>query len=71
LPECDSSTPIRLEQWYRLLLMEMAQQRIEPRRNRTNPRVVKRKTSKFAKNRSERRSRPPLKKTFAEIVVIT
>ncbi len=71
LPECDSATPTRLEQWYRLLLAEMAQERIEPRRNRVNPRVVKRKMSKFAKKRPEHRSRPPLKKTFAETVVIT
>jgi len=71
LPECDSSTPIRLEEWYRLLLEEMAQERIEPRRNRVNPRVVKRKMSKFAKKRPEHRHRPPLKKTFAETVVIT
>jgi Insertion element 4 transposase N-terminal/Transposase DDE domain len=71
LPECDSSTPLRLEQWYRLLLEEMAQERIEPRRNRVNPRVVKRKMSKFAKKRPEHRSRQPLKKTFAETVVIT
>jgi hypothetical protein len=71
LPECDSSTPIRLEQWYRLLLHELASERIEPRRNRVNPRVVKRKMSKFAKKRPEHRSRPPLKKTFAETVVIT
>jgi Insertion element 4 transposase N-terminal/Transposase DDE domain len=71
LPECDSSTPVRLEHWYRLLLEEMAQERIEPRRNRVNPRVVKRKMSKFAKKRPEHRHRPPLKKTFAETVVIT
>jgi hypothetical protein len=71
LPECDSSTPIRLEQWYDLLLQEMAQERIEPRRNRANPRVVKRKMSKFAKKRPEHRHRPPLKKTFVETVVIT
>jgi hypothetical protein len=71
LPECDSSTPIRLEQWYRLLLEEMAQERIEPRRHRVNPRVVKRKMSKDAKKRPEHRHRPPLKKTFAETVVIT
>jgi hypothetical protein len=71
LPECDNSTPVRREQWYRLLLTEMAQERLEPRRNRTNPRVVKRKMSKFAKKRPEHRSRPPLKKTFAETVVIT
>jgi len=71
LPECDSSTPARLDQWYGLLLEELAQERIEPRRNRVNPRVVKRKMSKFAKKRPEHRSRPPLKKTFAETVVIT
>jgi hypothetical protein len=71
LPECDSSTPNRLQQWYRLLLEEIAQEQIEPRRNRVNPRVVKRKMSKFAKKRPEHRHRQPLKKTFAETVVIT
>ena len=71
LPECGNSTPVRLEQWYDLLLEEMAQERIEPRRNRVNPRVVKRKMSKWLKKRSEHRHRPPLKKTFAETVVIT
>lgn len=70
LPECDSATPISLERWYRLLLAEMAQERIGPRRNRINPRVVKRKMSKFAKKRPEHRHRPPLQKTFAETVVI-
>lgn len=71
LPECDSSTPTRLEQWYRLLLAEMADEQTGPRRNRVNPRVVKRKMSKFAKKRPEHRGRPPLKKAFAETVVIT
>jgi Insertion element 4 transposase N-terminal/Transposase DDE domain len=71
LPECDSTTPMGLEQWYRLLLAEMAQERIDPRRNRVNPRVVKRKMSKFAKKRPEHRHRPPLKKTFEQTVVIT
>jgi hypothetical protein len=71
LPECDSSTPTSLEQWYHLLLEEMAEERIEHRRNRVNPRVVKRKMSKFAKKRPEHRHRPPLKKAFAETVLIT
>jgi hypothetical protein len=71
LPECDSSTPIRLAQWYGLLLEEMAQERIAPRRNRANPRVIKRKMSKWAKKQPEHRHRPPLKETFAETVVIT
>ena len=71
LPECESSTPASLEQWYRALLAEMAQERMEPRRNRVNPRVVKRKMSKFAKKRPEHRRPSPLRKTFAETVVIT
>jgi hypothetical protein len=71
LPECDSATPMGLEQWYRMLLAEMAQERIEPRRNRVNPRVVKRKMSKFKKKRPAHRGRSPLQKTFAEIVLIT
>ena len=69
--ECDSTTPQRLDQWYDLLLAELVQERVEPRRNRVNPRVVKDKMSKFAKKHPEHRGRPPLKKTFAETVVIT
>jgi len=38
---------------------EMAAERIEPRRDRTNPRVVRRKMSKFAKKRPSHRGRPP------------
>ena len=40
------------------------------RRNRINPRVVKRKMSKFKKKRPEHRHLPPLKKTFVETVVM-
>jgi Insertion element 4 transposase N-terminal/Transposase DDE domain len=71
LPECDSTTPARLDRWYELLLEELAQERLEPRRNRINPRVVKRKMSKFAKKRPEHRGRPCLTKPFAETVIIT
>ena len=71
LPECAGATPLELDRWYRLLLEEMAKERLEPRRNRVNPRVVKRKMSKFAKKRPEHRHRPPLKKPFSETVVIT
>ena len=71
LPECESTTPPRLKQWYDLLLAELAQERIEPRRNRVNPRVVKRQVSKFAKKHPHHRGRPPLQKSFAETVLIT
>ena len=71
LPECDSTTTTSLDRWYRDLLAELADERLEPRRNRVNPRVVKRKMSKFAKKRPADRHRPRLLKTFAQSVVIT
>ena len=72
LPECTSSTPQAFEGWYRGLLWEMQLERTddEVRRNRINPRVIKRKMSKFKKKRPEHRSVTPLKKTFVETVVM-
>jgi len=72
LPECNSSTPETFETWYHGLLWEMQRERTDDqvRRNRINPRVVKRKMSKFKKKRPEHRRLPPLKKTFAETVVM-
>ena len=72
LPECNSSTPEAFEQWYRGLLWEMQGERTddEVRRNRINPRVIKRKMSKWKKKRPEHRHLPPLKKTFPETVVM-
>src|SRR3954451_13570798 len=57
LPECNSSTPGAFQEWYRGLLWEMHQERTddEVRRNRINPRVVRRKMSKFKKKRPEHR----------------
>ena len=64
LPECQSSTPTELEQWYRLLLEEMAQERTEPRRNRINPRVVSARCRSSPRNvpriAANRRLRKPL-----------
>lgn len=70
LPECDSRTPESFGQWAAGLLWEMGQEIIEPRRNRINPRVIKRKMSKWMKKRPEHRGRPPLKKRFEETVVM-
>jgi len=70
LPECDSSTPKSFEDWYRALLWEMQNERTEARRNRINPRVIKRKMSKWKKKRPQHRRQPPLKKTFKESVVM-
>ena len=72
LPECSSATPRSFEAWYTALLWEMQHERTDDavRRNRINPRVVKRKMSKFKKKRPEHRHLPPLEKTFAETVVM-
>jgi hypothetical protein len=70
LPECDGKTAASFEAWYEGLLWELQGERTEPRRNRINPRVIKRKMSKWKKKRPEHRHLPPLKKTFAETVVM-
>jgi hypothetical protein len=70
LPECDSSTPQTLEAWYAALLWEMSREITDDRRNRINPRVVKRKMSKFAKKRPEHRPAPRLEKQFIQTVVM-
>ena len=71
LPECNGTTPATFEAWYEALLWEMQKERTDPRRNRINPRVIKRKMSKWMKKRPEHRRLPPLKKTFPETVVMT
>ncbi len=71
MPECDSRTPQTFEAWYEGLLTEMIGERVQPRRNRVNPRVVKRKMKNWLKKRPEHRHLPPLKKTFMESVVMT
>jgi hypothetical protein len=71
LPECNSPTPQSFEIWCDALLGEMGRERIEPRRNRINPRVIKRKMKNWLKKRPEHRHLPPLRKTFMESVVMT
>jgi Insertion element 4 transposase N-terminal/Transposase DDE domain len=71
LPECVGKTPAAFEEWYQGVLWEMQGERTEERRNRVNPRVIKRKMSKWKKKRPEHRRLPPLKKTFPETVVMT
>jgi hypothetical protein len=69
LPECGARTDATLDQWYRAVLSEMRQETIPPRRNRLNPRVIKRKMSKWNEKQPHRRRRPPLPKTLVETVV--
>jgi hypothetical protein len=70
LPECDGQTRETLGSWYEGLLWEMQAERTDPRRNRINPRVIKRKMSKWKKKRPWHRRPQPMKQTFAETVVI-
>jgi hypothetical protein len=48
----------------------MGRERLPARRNRVNPRVVKRKMSKFRKKRPYHRPVPPMKKKFVEAIVL-
>lgn len=78
LPECDSRTPQSWQEWYAAVLWEMSCERVDlqktltgpQRRNRINPRVIKRKMSNWKKKRPEHRNRPPLSKTFVESIVM-
>ncbi len=70
LPGCDAGTPETFERWYRGLLWEVQGERTDRRRNRINPRVIKRKLSKWKTKRAEDRKPTPLKKTFRETVVM-
>ena len=72
LPECDGKTPASVRGVVsRACSGRCRQERTDPRRNRINPRVIKRKMSKWKKKRPEHRRLPPLKKTFTETVVMT
>ena len=70
LPECDPRSEGSVRQWYRAVIAEMAQEQIPARRNRVNPRVIKRKMSKWAKARPEHRRQAPLRKSYVESIVM-
>lgn len=70
LPECDARTTTSFSEWYDAVLWEMQHEDIPVRRNRINPRVIKRKMSHWLKCRPHHRKRPPLKKTFTETIVM-
>lgn len=57
-------------QLYAQMLREIAAVRLPARRPRSNPRVVKRKMSKFGRKREEHSGLPPLKVSFAEAIVL-
>jgi hypothetical protein len=70
LPEAPRS-PGGLERWYQELLAEVAEERLDPRRDRINPRVIKRKMSNWAKKREKHRKfQQPTKKFRPSIVML-
>ena len=70
LSDCPDTEPASLSRWYALLKQELREETIPPRRNRINPRVIKRKMSRWLKKRPKHRKPKPLTKTFAESTVI-
>lgn len=68
--ECRSFEPQAIRDWYQTLLAELLTEKTEPRRNRINPRVIKRARCKFPTKKPEHYRQPPLEKTFAETVLI-
>jgi hypothetical protein len=70
LPECDARSESTFTEWCTAVIWELSNERIPKRRNRINPRVIKRKMSRWNKCRPEHRKQPPLTKTFAETIVM-
>ena len=71
LPEFDPlAVTVHLANWFNALIWELGQETIPERRNRINPRVIKRKMSRWLKCRPEHRQQPPLKKQFKNIIVM-
>lgn len=71
LPECPKSRK-GLKRWYEGLLAEIAEEVLPERRNRINPRVIKRKMSNWRKKQpAHRRSPQPTKKFRQSIVVLS
>jgi hypothetical protein len=69
LPEAPRSEPL-LARWYDNLLLEVSQERLEARRDRINPRVIKRKISYWPKKRAKHRESPQPTKKFRRSIVM-
>jgi Insertion element 4 transposase N-terminal/Transposase DDE domain len=69
LPECPKSKPA-LERWYQDLLAEIGEEVLPQRRNRSNPRVIKRKMSHWLKKRPKHRMPPQPTKSFRQLINI-
>jgi len=70
ISEFQTTAPEQLPQLYQRLLNDIARHRLPERENRINPRVVKRKMSKFKLKRKEHLHWPQPTKSFQKAVVI-
>jgi hypothetical protein len=70
LPECDASSGQSLGAWYKAVIWELGCERLSARRNRVNPRVIKRKMSRWNKCLPHHRKQKPMSKLFQESVVM-
>ena len=68
LPECPKS-PRGRQQWYEALVAEVAEEVLEPRRDRINPRVIRQKMSRWPKKRPDHRRHPQPRKKIRRSIV--
>jgi hypothetical protein len=59
-----------LPKWYENLVQEASKKRLPSRRNRINPRVIKRKMSKWAKKKAEHRNPPQPARLFERSIQV-
>ncbi len=69
LPQCPKSRE-GLAKWYRNLLEEIATERLPERRDRVNPRVIKRKISRWPKKRPNHCDYPQPTRKFRQAIVM-
>lgn len=71
LAECPPRpTPQALRDWYENLVLEISHERVEPRRNRVNPRVIKRARCKWPSKQPKHYNIPSLQKLFRDAVLM-
>jgi len=69
IPSCPRKR-VALHRWWRNLVREVAEEVLPPRRNRINPRVIKRKMSKWKKKQPHHRNYPQPNQEFVDTIVI-
>jgi hypothetical protein len=69
LPQCPKSAK-GLAKWYKDLLAEIATEKLPERRDRINPRVIKRKMSRWPKKRPKHGDYPQPKQKFRQTIVM-